>query len=170
MAGILLLALGLALAILAAWMFSKTLGTALLFTDARIGKLVKHYWIVFIAAVACLAIGFALVRIKGKAKAAAVDSPQEAAGTDAVIAESDSPGGETAGMGGGEAAASDSPQEAAGTDAMIAESDSPQEAAAGADVETVAAEERQAGVCPQCGKPIKEGALFCIYCGKRLEE
>ena len=22
--------------------------------------------------------------------------------------------------------------------------------------------------CPKCGKPLKEGAKFCIYCGEKL--
>lgn len=26
----------------------------------------------------------------------------------------------------------------------------------------------QAGVCPSCGKPVQDGAMFCMYCGARL--
>ncbi len=68
--GVLLLVLSLVLLCLAVWMFTKTLGTALLFTDSRIGRFARYYWLLLLAAVLCLAAGLVLMKWKGKTETA----------------------------------------------------------------------------------------------------
>ena len=55
--GILIILIGLVLAAVGVWLYSKVWGINLLFTDSSLGKVARFYWIFLIAAVIVVALG-----------------------------------------------------------------------------------------------------------------
>ncbi|MBP3542921.1 MAG: zinc ribbon domain-containing protein [Lachnospiraceae bacterium] len=60
--GLLIMALGILIFLAGAWLFTRTCGTALLYTNSGIGKISQYYWIVICIAVIVTLVGFLFVK------------------------------------------------------------------------------------------------------------
>ena len=180
--GILELVAGVAVLGLGIWLFSKTWGTALLFTDAFIGRMARYYWIVLVAAAVLLAVGVLTMRKRKIPKkqetvqaGAAAESRKPVAGP---TAESRKPvAGQAAESRKPEDEQTVEPQKQTGDQASVLESGKRLPAGstlqmdeAGGESEVSAGELRkeEGDMCPQCGKMRKPDKVFCIYCGYKF--
>lgn len=60
--GLIIMALGILIFLVGVWLFTRTCGTALLYTNSVIGKISQYYWIVICIAVIVTLVGFLFVK------------------------------------------------------------------------------------------------------------
>ena len=149
--GISIILAGLLLAALGIWLASKVWGTALLYTDAVIGKIAAYYWIVLLLAVVVILAGYLLFRKKTVASEMTETSEAEAADTEAVQ-ETTAEIKIKADVDDAETVTTVQKEAEKATEAITEEKQ----------------EEKPEGKCPKCGAQIKEGMKFCIKCGEKL--
>lgn len=163
LAGVLFLCLGL-------WLWSRTWGTILLFTNAATGRMARFYWIILIIAVVILIVGFLTmrkVRIEKKFEVvkkededktlvkheAAKDEKETPILSDATVTEDGEKQNELVGV-----------EKVDTTDQMIPTVSEMKKA----EVPSSETIKMTVNECPGCGKDKKSGAAFCIYCGYKF--
>lgn len=182
--GVLILCVGL-------WLWSRTWGTMLLFTNATIGRLARYYWIVLIIAVILLIVGLLTMRkvriekkpevIKEEGK---IEDKKERKIEDkkGSKVEDKKEGGDNTSAKHETAEDGERQIASAAEKADDREEQIPSEAenAVASDQAAAIPEEQKAEVpssevpkmsdnkCPGCGKEKKIGAAFCVYCGYKF--
>lgn len=163
LAGVLILCLGL-------WLWSRTWGTMLLFTNADTGRLARYYWIVLIIAVVILSVGFLTMR-KVRVEKKTEDSRKEDEDGTFVKQKTADDKEETlilhntAATEDGEQQNVPGVEKADAPDQMIPAVPEKEKA------EVLSSEilKMTDNQCPGCGKDKKTGAAFCIYCGYKFQ-
>lgn len=143
---------GVILLLVSVWLYSKTLGTNLLFTDAFLGRVSRYYWVVLIPAAIALLAGGLMTR---KRK---IPKPQIPAAEPARQAESAEIQPEIQ--------PETQPKVQPETQPKVQQEPQP-ETQPKVQPEPQP-EEPGADTCPGCGKKKKPGNAFCIYCGYKF--
>ena len=144
--GILIILTGLLLVALSGWLGSKVWGTALLYTDAVIGKIAAYYWIILILALIVIIVGCLVFR----KKAVVLEKTEDETLTD-TKAETEV---ETAVK-----------KESEKTTEKVSEAKPEKKTEVKPEEKP---EEKTKDKCPKCGAQIKEGMKFCTACGEKL--
>lgn len=123
--GIIIVLLGMVLFLTGIWLFTRTWGTELLFTNSIVGSFSKYYWIVVCASAVMVLVGVLIIKKYPVKK----NDEQQIQAVDTEVA----------------------PIQKEEKESDVSEKS-----------------EVEIKKCPACGKEIKSGTLFCIYCGEKL--
>ena len=156
--GVLMILVGLALLALGIWLFTKVWGTALLYTDAVLGRVAAYYWIALLAGLIAIIIGIILFGKKSK-------QPEQLVGEQTADEE--------------KKVHEDKVAELKIADDKVAVEKASEESAQKENPNTqkteVVSQERVSETvpdpvteCPNCKAALKEGMKFCTKCGYKL--
>lgn len=160
--GVLMILVGLALLALGIWLFTKVWGTALLYTDAVLGRVAAYYWIALLAGLIAIIIGIILFGKKSK-------QPEQTVGEQTVDEEKKVQEDKVA-----ELKIADDKVSVEKDIEKAPEESAQKEIPDTKKIEMVLQERVSETVpdpvteCPNCKAALKEGMKFCTKCGYKL--
>ncbi len=181
---------GVILLLVSVWLYSKTLGTNLLFTDAFLGRVSRYYWVVLIPAAIALLAGGLMTRKRKipKPKMPAAEPARQAEAAEIQPKVQQEPQPKVQPETKPEVQPETQPEipseyqpEEQETEEKESSAAEPARQAESAEIQPeiqsepqpkvqpeTKPEESDADTCPGCGKKKKPGNAFCIYCGYKF--